>query len=83
MIIVTLNGNIYLSSKDEPGTTYMGISGCNNEYIKLSLNLDNMQSMANFLNARIDEYNESRSVSYEMDEYDKDYANYEHNHEDY
>ena len=82
MIIKTLNGNIYLSSKDEPGTTYLSISGCNGEYIKLSLNIDNMQSMVNFLNSRIDEYRESRSVSYEMGEHDKDYANHEHNHED-
>ena len=81
MIIKTITGDILLSSKDEPGTVWMSMSG-NNEYIQMCLSIDNMQRMANFFNSRIDEYRESRSVSYEMDEHDKDYANHEHNHED-
>ena len=82
LIIKTLNGNIFLTIKDEPGSTNMAISSCNGEYVELSLNIDNIQYMVNYLNSRIDEYRQSRSVSCEMDEHDKDYANYEHGHED-
>ena len=81
MLIKTLNANIYLSSKDDPCTVYMTIFDFHNGHINISLSIDNMQKIVDFFNCRIDEYRESRNEIYEMDDHDKDYANYEHNHE--